>query len=764
MVRLAQTTGSGEELTRVMVEIKGIVQGVGFRPFVYNLARKYGLKGLVYNSGRGLTMELEGADGTVREFLRELESRPPRLARITDILTTRCPLHGYTDFEIVISSPGGEKDTLISPDVATCEDCRREVFDPSDRHHLYPFTNCTNCGPRYTIIRDVPYDRERTSMGVFLMCNECRREYLDPTDRRFHAQPNACPRCGPRVVLVDREGKEVAGHWQVEFRQLIRTGKIVAVKGLGGFHLGCDARNGAAITELRRRKHRQYKPFAVMCRDLSVVEKYCQVSEQESRWLTSAEAPIVILERGKESSLPHSLAPNTNTLGVMLPYTPLHLLLFDEEIDIIVMTSGNISDLPLIKDNHQAQEQLGKIADYFLLHDREILHACDDSLVRLVNGQIHFYRRSRGFAPRPIQVPPAGDGNAVLGMGGEMKNAFCLLQGERAFFSQHLGEMGFQEGLANFRNSLESLKKSFHIQPQTIAYDLHPQYRVSTLARELPAKLHVPVQHHHAHMAACMAENGLNQEVIGVVCDGTGYGVDGCIWGFEILAGDYNGFERKYHLSYLPLPGGESSIKKTWRMGIAYLYHYLGQAGLELATALLPGREKEIMLTIQMMQQRFNSPLTSSCGRLFDAVSALLGVCLENTYEGQAAVELSELIDPSIKERYPFLIEEDVINPGPMMEGIVRHLRAGLAPGVIATIFHNTVIAMAIEAATRAGDQKGLDKVVLSGGSFQNKYLFLGVLEGLVERGFQVYYHRQVPSGDGGIALGQAAIAAQQCK
>lgn len=759
---MAQTTGSGEELTRVVVEIKGIVQGVGFRPFVYNQARKYGLKGWVYNSGGGLTMELEGLDSTVQEFLRELESRPPRLAKITEILITRRPFYGYTNFEIIKSCSGGEKDTLISPDVASCEDCRREIFDPSDRHYLYPFTNCTNCGPRYTIIHDVPYDRERTSMGVFLMCDECRREYLDPTDRRFHAQPNACPRCGPRVVLVDREGKEVFGHWQEEFRELIRVGKIVAVKGLGGFHLACDARNIEAITELRRRKHRRDKPFAVMCRDLSVVEKYCLVSEQESHWLSSPEAPIVILDRIKDSSLPHSLAPNTNTLGIMLPYTPLHLLLFDEEIEMLVMTSGNISDLPLITDNHQALEQLGKIADFFLLHDREILHACDDSLVRLVNGQLHFYRRSRGFAPRPIQVPTTGAGNAVLGMGGEMKNAFCLLQGERAFFSQHLGEMGFQEGLAYFQNSLEHLRNFFHIQPQIIAFDLHPQYRISNLARELPAKLHIPVQHHHAHMAACMAENGLNQEVIGVICDGTGYGVDGCIWGFEILAGDYNGFERKYHLSYLPLPGGESSIKKPWRIGLAYLKHYLGQTGLELAATLFPGREKEILLTVQMMQQGFNSPLTSSCGRLFDAVSALLGVCLQNTYEGQAAVELSELVDPSIKERYPFFIDEDVINPGPMMEGIVRHIRAGLAPGVIAGMFHNTVIAMATEAATKAGEQKGLKQIVLSGGSFQNKYLFLGVLEGLVEKGFQVYYHQQIPANDGGIALGQAMIAARR--
>lgn len=746
----------------VRVEVRGIVQGVGFRPFVYNLALKYGLSGWVYNTGQGVTIELEGPKGMAREFFRELEKNPPRLAAITGIVIKQQPVKGYVTFEIIKSSPNGEKDTLVSPDAATCGDCRREIFDPADRHYQYPFTNCTNCGPRFTIIRDVPYDRERTSMSRFLMCDECRREYHDPGDRRFHAQPNACPRCGPRVSLVDRKGKELSGNWAVNFRQLILGGKIIAVKGLGGFHLACDARNGEAVAELRRRKNRPFKPFAVMCRDLTVVKKYCRVSGQEARWLASPAAPIVILERGEKSPLPRSLAPNCKTLGVMLPYTPLHLLLFDGEPEIMVMTSGNISDLPLVHDNHLALEQLGQSADYFLLHDREIQHGCDDSLVRVISGQIHYYRRSRGFSPRPIQVPSASSDRAVLGTGGEMKNTFCLLQGDRAFLSQHLGEMDFREGSEYFRASLEDLQKLLNIQPRIIAYDLHPQFRISALARELPAKFRVPVQHHHAHMAACMAENGLEQEVIGIICDGTGYGADGGLWGFEVLTGDYIGFERKYHLSYLPIPGGESAIKKTWRMGVAYLFQYLGQAGLELAHSLFPGREKEIALTVQMIRQRFNSPLTSSCGRLFDAVSALLGVCLENTYEGQAAVELSELINPAIKERYPFLIADGVIDPGPMIEGIAHHLRAGIEPGVITTRFHNTLIAMMIEAADRTREQDGLDRVVLSGGSFQNKYLFLGVSRGLREKGFQVFYHQRVPTNDGGIALGQAMIAARQ--
>lgn len=759
---MAQTAGRKEELICLRVEVKGIVQGVGFRPFVYNLAEKYGLKGWVNNSGQGVTIELEGPEDTVQEFLREMKSRPPRLAKITGIITTRRPSNGYINFQIIKSNPTGEKGTLISPDMAVCNDCRREIFDPADRHYRYPFTNCTNCGPRFTIIRDVPYDRERTSMSDFLMCHECRHEYQDPGDRRFHAQPNACPNCGPRVTLVDRTGRELTGHWEANFKQLITGGKIIAVKGLGGFHLACNAKCGETIEKLRRRKNRPYKPFAVMCRDLTTVKKYCRVNEQEARRLTSPEAPIVILERREDSCLPGSLAPNTNTLGVMLPYTPLHLLLFDTELEIMVMTSGNASDLPLEKDNRRAMEQLGSIADFFLLHDREIHNGCDDSLVRIIKNQLHFYRRSRGFAPRPILVPDAGSKSAVLGMGGEVKNTFCLLQGNKAFLSQHLGEMTFLEGIDYFLTSLASLQKVTNIQPRTIAYDLHPHYGISALARKLPAKFRISVQHHHAHMAACMAENGLDQEVIGVICDGTGYGTDGCIWGFEILTGDYLGFERKYHLSYLPLPGGENAIKKAWRMGVAYLYQYLGQEGLELAFDLFPQKKSEIILTVKMLGQNFNSPLTSSCGRLFDAVSALLGICLENTYEGQAAVELGELAGAAVKGRYPFVMSDGVINPGPMIEGIVHDLRSGVDSGVIATLFHNTLIAMVIEAATRVGKQTGLDKVVLSGGSFQNKYFFLGVSQRLEDTGFRVYYHRQVPANDGGISPGQAMIAARR--
>ncbi len=740
------------------VNIKGIVQGVGFRPFVYNLARKYGLKGWVLNSSRGVTLEIEGTPRSIEDCLRELSSRPPRLAKINEIVKKEYPAKGYTDFKIRKSICEGQKDTLISPDMAVCRDCLDEIFNPSDRHFHYPFTNCTNCGPRFTIIRDVPYDRKQTSMDKFFMCAECRREYNDPGNRRFHAQPNACPACGPRVSLVDREGKEISRQWASSYRRLILEDKIIAVKGLGGFHLTCDAGSIKAVEKLRRKKNRPYKPLAVMCRDIEVVKKHCRISPQEEIWLSSPQAPILILEKRGDSCLPALLAPNISTLGVMLPYTPLHMLLFGDKLETLVMTSGNISDLPLVIDNYLALEYLGDIADCFLLHDREIINRCDDSLGRVVDNNFHVYRRSRGFTPSPINVPLGSV--ETLGAGGEMKNTFCLLKNNRAFLSQHLGEMSVQEGLDNFCETLANFQRLTGIQPRVIAYDLHPEYRISFLARELPAEIHVPVQHHHAHMAACMAENKLDGEVIGVVCDGTGYGKDGCIWGFEILKGNYCNFERKFHLAYLPIPGGESSIRRPWRMGISYLNQYLGKEGVEMAFDLFPRMEQEILLTVKMQEKEFNSPFTSSCGRLFDAVSSLLGICQESTYEGQAAAELNSVIEPSVDGRYPFLIKNDEIDPGPMIVEIVKDIRNHKDVKETATKFHNSVVSMIVNAVSLAGEQENLHRVVLSGGVFQNNYLLCRTLKGLREKGFQVFYHREVPTGDGGLSLGQAVIGA----
>lgn len=741
------------------VKIQGIVQGVGFRPYVFNLACKYGLKGWVLNSVSGVTLEIEGETAAVASFLKELKYHPPRLARITAIRLTPQDPQGYASFEIIKSECQGEREVLITPDVAICEDCRRDILNPADRHFHYPFTNCTNCGPRFTIIRDLPYDRERTSMSAFPMCRECEQEYHDPRNRRFHAQPNACPRCGPQVFLVDRDGREVAGNWAEHFRQIILAGKIVAVKGLGGFHLACDARNPMAIGKLRRRKRRPAKPLAIMCRDLDTVQKYCRVSPEEARVLLSPAAPIVVLERQPGSPLPDNLAPNLKSLGVMLPYTPLHLLLFDGKVEALVMTSGNPSGQPLVKNNEEALVQLGQVADYFLMNNRDIENRCDDSVVKVMDGELQFWRRSRGYVPSPLEIPAPPRELSVLGTGGEMKNTFCLVKGNRAFFSQYIGEMSSEECVAFYHSALASLTRLVNIVPQVIAYDLHPNYRISRLARELLAEQLMPVQHHHAHLASCLADNGLQEEVIGIICDGSGYGTDGCIWGFEILRGDFCSFQREVQLAYVPLPGGEVAVRQPFRMALAYLYQYFGHEGIEHYRNFSPCSDKEVALVCKLLQSKFNSPLTSSCGRFFDAVAALLQNCRENSYEGQAAVELAELVRGGYSESYPFEMRQGVLYPAEVLAGILEDLERGTDKAMIATKFHNTLVAMVCKGATEVRAKNGLNKVVLSGGTWQNPYLLIMARRKLKELGFDVYCHHQIPTNDGGLALGQATIA-----
>lgn len=758
-------------MIRHRYSIKGVVQGVGFRPFVYRLAREYQLGGWILNSTRGVTLEIEGEEASVEAFAREVVERPPRLARITSIEREEIPPLGETEFRILKSRDETGKEVLISPDVATCPECRREVLDPRDRRLQYPFTNCTNCGPRFTIIRDTPYDRERTSMSSFPMCPRCEREYHDPLDRRFHAQPNACPTCGPQVKLVDREGRPVPGEGMTETRRLLREGRIVAVKGLGGFHLACDAGNEAAVLELRRRKARPAKPFAVMARDLGVVRRHCRVSPEEAVLLEAPEAPIVVLECWKPpDALLSALAPGLASLGVMLPYTPLHLLLFDESLELLVMTSGNISELPLIKDNEAALGTLGSIADFFLIHDREIHSRCDDSLVRAVGGEAQFLRRSRGWVPRPVRVSEGtgygaeASDDAVLGVGGEMKNTFCLLKGTRAFLSQHLGEMEHEEGLENFRTALATLEHLTDIHPAVIVHDPHPGYNVSRLARELPAERRIEVQHHHAHLASCLADNCRDGEVIGIIADGTGYGTDGALWGFEILSGDYRAFRRHYHLEYCPLAGGEGAIRHPVRVAAVYTWKYLGEAGLRDLRRRFPTRSAEIDVAVRMAAAGINAVPASSCGRLFDAVSAYLGVCLDSTYEGQAAVELGELLSPrpaleGKPQAYRFDFRGESIWPGGIFEGMAGDVRAGVDRRAIAARFHETVVEMMAQGAVRVREERHLDVVALSGGTFQNPYLLVRVRDELRRSGFTVLTHRQVPANDGGLALGQAVVA-----
>ena len=518
---------------------RGTVQGVGFRPFVYNLAKQLGLSGWVLNSTKGLEIHAEGPADKLEDFVCRIREQPPRLAKIASMEINKVDCCGYTDFSIRLSASEEETDVLVPPDTTVCSDCVTEVLDPEDRHYLYPFTNCTNCGPRFTIVRDFPYDRSNTTMSSFPMCKECREEYNDPADRRFHAQPVACPQCGPQVIFSDSTGQELSGDWREQFSHSIKEGKIVGVKGLGGFHLSCDAHNQKAVALLRERKGRPAKPLAVMARDLDTVKKYCRVSAQEEKLLTGAEAPIVVLDKRHPFNLPDNLAPGLKTLGVMLPYTPLHLLLFNEDIDLLVMTSGNPSGLPLEKDNREAVERLGGIADYFIMHNRDIENRTDDSVLRVAGGISRYYRRSRGYVPRPIEIPmdprfPA----VVLGAGGEMKNSFCLVKHDgNAYPSQYMGEIDTLEAMENYRDSLDKFERFLEVKPEIVGYDMHPAYNSSKLANEVPETEKFAVQHHHGHMAAVMAENMLNEQVIGVILDGTGYGLDGNICGCEFLVG-----------------------------------------------------------------------------------------------------------------------------------------------------------------------------------------------------------------------------------
>lgn len=768
----------GGEIVRYRIKVKGVVQGVGFRPFIYQLALTRQLKGSVLNSSQGVIIEAEGEKEKVLSFIKDIRANPPSLSSITTFEWEELPPLGASSFvilkseEIAVSADRqAEREALIPPDVAICPDCAREINDPFDRHYKYPFTNCTNCGPRFTITAKVPYDRINTSMAGFAMCPACAGEYRNPRDRRFHAQPVACPVCGPQVELVTNRGEVVATKdWLKGCWDILQKGKILALKSLGGFHLACLAQDRRAVQVLRQRKGRQAKPFAVMCRDLKAVRKYCTVSEAEAALLQAKEAPIVILHKKPDGNLPAEIAPGLKTLGVMLPYTPLHLLLFAGPFDILIMTSGNYKDLPLVKDNGQALKILGRLADYILWHNREIINRCDDSLVavaapaeRPVEKETIFLRRSRGYVPQSIFIPRPKNAPVILGIGGEMKNCFCLLKGEQAFLSQHIGKLDWLEGEENLSLSQKHWQKLLGITPEIVAFDLHPDYKSAALARQIPAQKHLGVQHHHAHLAACLADNKVedDEEVMGVILDGTGYGTDGCLWGFEFLSGNYHSFKRKYHLAYVPLPGGEKAIRQPWRTAAAYLITFMGEEGIELAQSLFP--DKEVLLVARILKSKLNLPLACGCGRLFDAVAAVLGVCLENTYEGQAAIELGELVLPVEEgakfKPYPYEIKEEIISPTKLIKEILNDQKKNVAAPVIATKFHQTLSCLICDIINSLAGETGLKKVALSGGSWQNRYLFQVVRERLTSQGYQVLYHKQLPANDGGIALGQAMIA-----
>ena len=753
-------------MARKAIEITGIVQGIGYRPFVYNLALAHSIRGYVLNNEKGVLIDAEGEEEALALFMEGLTRLAPPLARIETLKTSSLEPRGYSCFEIRQSRGAAEGFTLISPDVATCEACLTELFSPGDLRHRYPFINCTLCGPRFTIIKDIPYDRLKTTMAPFSMCPVCRKEYENPRHRRFHAQPNACPACGPSLRLVDRRGESLPGDALDKTLDLLWQGSIVAVKGLGGVHLACSADNPGAVSTLRSRKFREDKPFAVMCRDLEEVRAHCHVREEEERLLCGPERPIVLLDRREDSSIAHGVAPFQKTLGVMLPYSPLHHLLLRGPLKSLVMTSGNVSDEPIAYKNEEARDRLSEIADFFLLHDRDIHMRCDDSVARVFQGRPVVLRRSRGYVPFPIKV--SLDLEKILACGAELKNTFSLSRGPYVFVSHHIGDLENLETLLSFEQGIEHFKTLFSIEPKAVAYDLHPEYLSTKYALSLEGIPKVGVQHHHAHVASAMAENGLDGEVIGVALDGMGFGNDGTLWGGEFLRADLRDFKRVAHLRQVPMPGGSMAIKEPWRMALVYLFEAFGHRAMDLELDWIKRRDPQKCETLKrMIEKGVNSPRTSSMGRLFDAVSSLVSIRDTVNYEGQAAIELEMAADPEVQEEYPFKIQETqrpmIVDLMETVKGIVQDLGSGCPPSFISGKFHRTVARLVVETCRRIRVENALDRVVLSGGVFQNVLLLDQVFHGLSQAGFEVYTHHLVPTNDGGISLGQAVIAHMRC-
>ena len=750
-----------EPLLRKRIEVHGVVQSVGFRPFVYRTATGAGVHGYVLNSSSGVIIEAEGGERAIARFLHVLQHDLPPLARIDQITMADMEPAGDQEFEIRHSEVLTGAFALVPPDIATCPACLKEILDPGDRRYGYPFTNCTNCGPRYTIIRNVPYDRESTTMSRFRMCARCQTEYDDPANRRFHAEPNACPDCGPSLELVSR-GKPVAGAPMSRVRALLTQGEIVAIKGLGGFHLACDAANDRAVALLRDRKRRSGKAFAVMVPDLHAAEQLCHVSAADRAFLLNPRRPIVIMPARVGAPVSEHVAPGTNTLGLMLPYTPLHHLLFAQApgFEALVMTSGNLSEEPIVSTNDDAQSRLAALADHFLLHNRDIQIPADDSVVRTFEGRDYPVRRSRGYAPEPIDLgmPVA----QILACGGELKNTICLTKDHYAILSQHIGDLENLETVEFFRQTLAHLRRFFAIQPVAAAHDLHPNYASTRFALDESGLQTIGVQHHHAHIASCMADNSVSGAVIGVALDGTGFGTDGKIWGGEFLVCDYKQFTRHGHLSYIPLAGGDRAVREPWRSALAYLRAALGSDALHLRLPLLdciaPAR---LGFVNQMLDRQIQTMDTSSCGRLFDAVASILGIRHEVTYEGQAAVEL-EAIASAAEGSYPFTFSGDEpfqIDLRGMIEAIVQDFLRGAPAADVSGRFHRTLAHVVRDACFRIRERDNLSRVCLSGGSFQNLRLLRLSIEGLKSNGFEVFVHRRVPANDGGLALGQAVIA-----
>ena len=753
---------------RKEIRVAGIVQGVGFRPYVYRLANDRNLEGNISNTPAGVTIEIQGPPELVEDFLARLPREAPALAQITRVCVRELPCKPSAPFQILASHADEPASALISPDVAVCSDCLSELFDPNDRRYLYPFINCTNCGPRFTIIRSVPYDRQRTSMSAFLMCGQCRREYEDPHNRRFHAEPNACWQCGPQLEFWDGQGRSINSLYPIEESvKCLRLGEVVAVKGLGGFHLAVDATNTVAVEKLRQRKRRVEKPFAVMVPDLRTAARFCEIDLQGRRLLGNRHRPIVLLPKAKNIAIAELVAPNQCEIGIFLPYTPVHYLLFAAgKFEALVMTSGNLNEEPIAIDNREAVGRLEGIADFFLVHNREILLRCDDSVVRSSAGTTLQIRRSRGYVP--AAVPLDKDMPQILAVGGELKNAICLTRGKLAFLSQHIGDLANVESFDFFRGAIDYLSKILAINPEIIAHDLHPDYLSTRWALEQNGVRLVAVQHHHGHIASCMAENRIHGEVIGIALDGTGYGTDGHIWGGEALVAEYAAFRRVAHFSYVPLPGGTAAIREPWRMAVSYLAQTFGEEFVRLDIPFVRELERgkaELMLT--MMARRLNSPLTSSCGRLFDAIAALIGLRREVNYEAQGAMELESLARSSAETgqgSYPFSLNRMVgwwqIDCRSVFEAIVEDIKRKAPVELISRRFHNGLVEILVRLACLLRQESAINRVCLSGGVFNNLIVFDGLIRELQAHEFEVFTHSEVPTGDGGLSLGQALVAA----
>ncbi|HLA37136.1 MAG TPA: carbamoyltransferase HypF [Candidatus Brocadiales bacterium] len=795
-------------MERRLIITRGIVQGVGFRPFVFRLATHLLLKGYVQNDTHGVSIDIEGERERLDRFINSMLDSPPPQALIEELHWQDLPPLGYTTFEIKDSQVQHQKEALVAPDIATCEECLKEFFDPADRRYLYPFINCSHCGPRYTITRDIPYDRANTTMDAFIMCQDCSGEYHDPQDRRFHAQPNACSRCGPRLRLLDCRGNELPGGVLEQAVSLLKGGRILAIKGIGGYHLAVDATQSHVVSELRNRKRRCEKPFALMARDLEVARRLCHVGPQEAQLLLSAKRPIVLLEKrpalvaehqgysigalppmlnrsgsGPGAKVAEGVAPGCKELGIMLPYTPLHHYLLRYAGDLLVMTSGNVTDEPIVFEDPEALARLKDVADYFLVSDRPIFTPCDDSVVRanpefgMRNSECGIshsaprtphsailIRRARGYAPYPLRLA-SPFGNNVLACGAMLKNTFCIGKKHHAFLSPHIGDLENLETLGAFQQGIERFKKMLYLEPDIVAYDTHPDYLSTQYALGLEDGISkIPVQHHHAHVVSCMAENGLEGEVIGVAFDGLGYGEDGHLWGGEFLLASPQGYRRMGHLEYVPMPGGQKAIKEPWRMALSHLYHLFGEDFLKMDIEFVRRLDKGKWPTVkEMMDKKINSPLTSSMGRLFDGVSALMGIRGVITYEGQAAVELEQIADEGSDTSYHFKLKEKegktLISCSGLFEGVLQDLLSGTPTPKVSSRFHHSVALMTGEVCKRIRGESGQKRVVLSGGVFQN-VLLLRLCEGILSReGFDVYIHHKVPTNDGGLSLGQAVIA-----